>query len=100
MTGLFQCKPINERWKKFQKNLFAGKFANKLFVTQSLAPNVGFGGGSLGGKKTKYNKHNRNSLASNLLECIGKTAYERTMKTGFVLCKVERFRDADYKDWN
>lgn len=66
MTGLFQCKPINQRWKKFQKTLFAGKFANKLLVTQRLAHNVGVeGGGGLGGEKTKYNKHNRNSLASN-----------------------------------
>lgn len=31
MTGLFQCKPIDPRWKKFKKILFAGKFANKLF---------------------------------------------------------------------
>lgn len=45
MTGLFQCKPINQRWKKFQKILFAGKFANKLLVTQRLAHNVGSEGG-------------------------------------------------------
>lgn len=64
MTGLFQCEPINRRWKKFQQILFAGKFANKLWVTQSLAHNVGFEGGGLGGK-TKYNKHNRNSVALN-----------------------------------
>ena len=65
MTGLFQCKPIDPRWKKFKKILFAGKFANKLLVAQRLAHNVGFEGGGPGGKKTKYNKHSRNSLASN-----------------------------------
>lgn len=45
MTGLFQCKTINQRGKKFQKILFAGKFANKVLVTQSLAHNVGLEGG-------------------------------------------------------
>lgn len=36
MTGLFQGKPINQRWKKFQKILFAGKFAKKLGYSKDL----------------------------------------------------------------
>ena len=53
MTGLFQCKPIDRRWKKFKKILFAGKFANKLLVAQRLAHNVGFEGGGPGWKEDK-----------------------------------------------
>jgi hypothetical protein len=46
MTGLLQGKSVNQRWKKFQKILFAGKFAQKLLVIQGLLT-MRFEGGGL-----------------------------------------------------
>lgn len=94
---VYFSKPINPVWGEKSENFY---LLENLLITSWLLKSCSQCGIWGWREKTKYNKHNRNSLASNWLEYIGQTGYERTMKTSFVLGEVEHFRNADYKDWN